>query len=72
MKIYIFLNFFYRSFRDYIHDIGKCSFSYSTFFRLIRSNILLDAYPLHDGNYEFTVSGPLNDRQVAKYTLFFV
>lgn len=36
--------------------------------KLIRSNILLDAYPLHDGNYEFTVSGPLNDRQLlAKF-----
>ncbi|KAL1516169.1 hypothetical protein ABEB36_000088 [Hypothenemus hampei] len=32
--------------------------------RLIKYKILTDAFPLHDGNYQWTTTGPLNDRQL--------
>ncbi|XP_048524158.1 anoctamin-4 isoform X1 [Dendroctonus ponderosae] len=32
--------------------------------KLIKAKVILDAFPLHDGHFKWTVSGPLNDRQL--------
>ncbi|XP_050303777.1 anoctamin-3-like [Anthonomus grandis grandis] len=36
--------------------------------RLIKAGVFIDAFPLHDGDFKWTDSGPLNDRQIlARY-----
>lgn len=32
----------------------------------MKAKVILDAFPLHDGSFKWTVSGPLNDRQVIQ------
>lgn len=41
------------------------------FHKLINDKILIDAFPLHDGQYQWTNTGIINDRQV-QYMLMFL